>query len=95
MLRWFCSAAALSFALTSIMTKVAFSRPLSPVSQYPKLQNSDVDVPVCYMRTADGRTLDLQRLCGKTSPASNNASNRISRPRFRRGSGSGYALDNV
>lgn len=95
--------AAVSVALNLIMTKVAFSRPISASSQYPEVQNSDVDVPLCYLQTADGRTLDLQKLCGNSptsnspsnsiSPASNSLSNRISVPIFRRGAGNAYAPD--
>lgn len=95
MLRCFCLAAALSVALTPLLTKVAFSRPLSPRSQYPEVQNSRVDLPICYIQTADGRTVDLQRLCGKTSPLSNTLSRGVSRFKFRQGSGSGYASDSL
>jgi hypothetical protein len=33
--------------------------------QYPVVSNSDIDMLVCYMQTADGRTLDLSNLCRK------------------------------
>jgi len=104
MLRWFRLAATLFVALTPTITETAFSTPLPAASQYPEVQNSNFDVPLCYIQIADGRTLDLQKLCGKTSPASNSPSNRISPasnslssrtsvPIFRRGSGNAYASD--
>lgn len=93
MFRYSSVAITLSIVLAPLMTEVAFSRPLSPSSQYPEVQ-SEIDLPICYI-TANGRTLNLQKLCGKVSPINNNLSSRIPKGKFRRGSGSGYASDSV
>ena len=70
MLRYFCGTAALYVVLT-LTTEGAFSLPLS-VSQQPKVLNSEVrnptiDMPLCYLQTADGRIVDLQQLCSSDS----------------------------
>lgn len=83
----------LFIVLAPLTTKVAFSRPLSSSSQYPEVQ-SEIDLPICYI-TADSRTINLQKLCGKVTPIDNNVSSRIPKGKFRRGSGSGYASDSV
>lgn len=108
MLKWFCSAAALSLVMTAIIPKAAFSRPTSSDYQYPEVPKSDVDIPVCYIQTSEGRTLNLQKLCNETSPGTNSSSpgnnsssfgsNSSSQgfpgvPSFRRGSGNSYASD--
>lgn len=41
------------------------SRSIATNYQYPVVSNSDIDMLVCYMQIADGRTLDLSNLCGK------------------------------
>lgn len=92
MLRWLYSVATLSFALTSLGTRVAFSHPLSPSSQSPKLQNAPVDVPFCYMQTIDGRTLDLQKLCSQTFPDNVNRSSSNSGSEFQQDSGQRYRI---
>ena len=46
-------------------TQIAFSFPIN----YPVVQNSDSNTPFCYMKTADGRILDLRNICGFASPA--------------------------
>lgn len=33
------------------------------VIAYPEIPSSEVDRLACYMKTADGRTLDLQQIC--------------------------------
>jgi hypothetical protein len=62
-----------SFPLISIISATsilfivdtAFSNPRLSGSIYPKFPSSDIDQSVCYMQTVDGRTLNLNRLCGK------------------------------
>lgn len=93
MLRCSSVVVTLFIVLTPLISEVAFSRPLSPSSQYPEVQ-SESDLPICYI-TADGRTLNLQKLCGEVSPINNNLSSRIPKEKFRRVSGSGYASDSV
>ena len=94
MLRCSSVVVTLFIVLTPLTTEIAFSRPIFPSSQYPEVQ-SEINLPICYIQTADGRTLNLQKLCGKVSPINNNLSSRIPKGKFRRGSGSGYASDSV
>lgn len=106
MLRLLCLAATLSVVVTPIVTKVAFSRPISASSQYPEVPKfNNVDVPLCYIQTTDGKILNLQKLCGNSptntinkSPSNTfnkSPSSRVPKAKFRRGSGSGYASDSV
>lgn len=89
---------AVSIALNPTTTKIAFSRPISASSQYPEVQNfNNIDVPLCYIQTTDGRTLDLHKLCGISPINTINKSqfSRVPKAKFRRGSGSGYASDRM
>jgi hypothetical protein len=53
---------------------VTFSVSLPISSGYPEAPRGDVNLPVCYMQTQDGRVLNLENICGKkledSSPAS-------------------------
>lgn len=97
MLRLLCLATTLAVVITPIVTKVAFSRPISASSQYPEVPFNNVDVPLCYIQTTDGKILDLQKLCGNspTNTINKSPSSRVPKAKFRRGSGSGYASDSV
>lgn len=55
--KFFCLTAALSTALTAFIAEATLS------SEYSLAPNSNVNTPVCYMQTEDGRTLDLSNLC--------------------------------
>lgn len=55
--------ASLSFALTVFIAEAAFSLPLPQETQPSEVAKSEVDVPICYMQTANGRILSLSRLC--------------------------------
>ncbi len=95
MIKCFLLPTTLSIVLIPFMTEVTFSRPAFPNSQHPKIQNFEVDLPLCYIQTADGRIFNLQKLCNKNSPVPVKASQfrRISKQIFRRGSGNAYASD--
>ncbi len=54
----------ISTLFVALTTQTAFALPLNPV-----VQNSDSNSPFCYMKTTDGRILDLRKLCGFASPA--------------------------
>jgi hypothetical protein len=62
-----------SFPLISIISATsilfivdtAFSNPRPSGSIYPEFPRADIDQPVCYMQTVDGRTLNLNRWCEK------------------------------
>ncbi|HLO51783.1 MAG TPA: FxLYD domain-containing protein [Kamptonema sp.] len=53
----------LSAFLTLLASSIAFSDPL--LADTPAVENPDVDVPLCYMQTPDGRTVNLVNMCGQ------------------------------
>ena len=73
--------AALSAALTPLMAEAAFSRPMPGTVDFPTASNPQVNVPVCFIETTSGTTLDLVSLCGSnadpqnTAPAAGNPAN--------------------
>lgn len=73
------SMVALSAVCTPFMAESAFSQPLN--SEFPRVSNPEVYVPICYIETTNGATLDLRTLCGsnsastRTAPVSNNRNN--------------------
>ena len=73
--------AALSAALTPLMAEAAFSRPMPGTVDFPTASNPQVNVPVCFIETPSGTTLDLVSLCGSnaapqnTAPAAGNRAN--------------------
>lgn len=56
--KFFYLTAALSIVLTPFIAEAALS------DEYSVAQNLNINVPICYMQTEDGRTLDLTNLCG-------------------------------
>lgn len=74
MLRCFYFTAMLSTVLISLLPEIALTSPLLIGNQYPVAPNSNRDIPVCYLKTEDGRILDLGKLCKKTPQDSNNSS---------------------
>ena len=72
--------AALSAALTPLMAEAAFSRPMPGTADFPTASNPQVNVPVCFIETPSGTTLDLASLCGSnaepnTAPVAGNPAN--------------------
>src|SRR4028118_175496 len=73
--------AALSAALTPLMAEAAFSRPMPGTVDFPTASNPQVNVPVCFIETPSGTTLDLASLGGSnadpqnTAPAAGNPAN--------------------
>lgn len=65
MLKSFHLAAVLSAVSILSIAETDFSTSMTAGSKYPVLPNSDTDNLFCYMRTADGRVLDLSNLCRK------------------------------
>ena len=57
----------LTVALMPLMAEAALSPSLSQGTQTLAVTTLDNNQPVCYMRTTDGRTLDLSQLCGQAS----------------------------
>jgi hypothetical protein len=54
-----------TFSALSILfvTETALTLPLTPSSKYPVVLSSDTNKLVCYIQTADGRTLNLDSIC--------------------------------
>ncbi len=80
-------ATVLFLVLNSLMTQEASSRPLDAISQYPEVQNSQAGLPLCYIQTADGRMINLEKLCGSSFPAKTNSSGNTSIPVMNNSSG--------
>jgi hypothetical protein len=59
--------ATLSAVLTPLMAEAAFSLPMPRTADFPVTSNPQVNVPVCYIETTSGTTLDLGSLCGSNS----------------------------
>ncbi|MEG4325905.1 FxLYD domain-containing protein [Microcoleus sp. herbarium5] len=59
-------------ALLSFLISPISARPLLTDATNTLAQNSPVDEPFCYMKTPDGKTVDLGKLCEK-QPASGTA----------------------
>src|SRR6476469_6971284 len=62
----------LTLALSSLLMSPISARPLLTDFTNTLAQNSPVDEPFCYMKTPDGKTVDLGKLCEK-QPASGTA----------------------
>jgi len=63
----------LSLAMTVVIAKATDSRPVPQGMQFPpeniqlpEQAKANTDLPVCYLQTEDGRTLNLSRLCQTT-----------------------------
>jgi hypothetical protein len=64
----------LTSLLISLASSIAFTTPL--LADTPTVENSEIDVPLCYMQTADGRRLNLVNMCGQeTKPSTPQACN--------------------
>jgi hypothetical protein len=77
------------------MTEVTFSRPAFPNAQYPKVQNSEVDLPALLYANSRWENFKSTEVVYETSPVSIKASQarRIPKRIFRRGMGNAYASD--
>jgi hypothetical protein len=65
MLKLFCLTTTIFAVLIPLSSKMALSRPLLSNSQLSVEERSERGKPVCYMQTAEGRTLDLTSTCRK------------------------------
>lgn len=84
MLKYFSWATALSVTLNLLTIKIAFSRPVPTRLLAPQVPQADTEQLSCYMQTADGRILDLRRLCSKTAPNSESTGSTVAASKFRR-----------
>ena len=66
MLRFLPLTAVLSSILIPLLPEASFSLPSMDTS-YPAVSGGNRDMPVCYVQTLDGKTLDLDRLCRNTA----------------------------
>ncbi|MEG4515808.1 MULTISPECIES: FxLYD domain-containing protein [unclassified Microcoleus] len=55
----------LTLALSSLLISPISHRSLLVYSTNTIAQNSEIDEPFCYMKTPDGKTVDLGKLCEK------------------------------
>ncbi len=55
----------LTVALSSLLISPISARPLIAYSTDIMAQNSQIDEPFCYLKTPDGRIVDLGKLCEK------------------------------
>ncbi|MEG4346802.1 FxLYD domain-containing protein [Microcoleus sp. A003_D6] len=65
-----------TLALSTLLMSQISARPLLADATNTIAQNSPVDEPFCYMKTPDGKTVDLGKLCEK-SPNSETSQNCI------------------
>lgn len=63
MLKSFHLTAVLSATWILFIAESTFSRPLTTGDKYPVVPKSDTNKLICYIQTADGRTLNLDSLC--------------------------------
>jgi len=78
MLKVFPLTTALSAILVAFAPNVGWSLPFSIENPYPEVSGAAKDLPVCYVQTQDGKTLDLDRVCRQASnEGSKNSSNLI------------------
>ncbi len=71
--------ATFSAVLAVFIPQIAFSRPLSEISGYPAIPNSQVHSLICYIETQEGQTLNLGRLCGEV-PLVNETTSGVATP---------------
>lgn len=55
----------LTVVLSILLMSPTSARPLIPYSTHTIAQNSEIDEPFCYMKTPEGKTVDLGKLCEK------------------------------
>jgi len=59
----------LTAALIPLLAEISVSHPVAAQTTNSLVDNTEMGVPLCYMQTADGRLLRLDRLCKKKSLA--------------------------
>ncbi len=55
--------------LSILLTPLIFPNSLLANTANPLAQNLEIDEPFCYMRTTDGKTVDLGKLCENKTPS--------------------------
>lgn len=79
MLKFRTLKATFSAVLAVFIPQIAFSRPLSEISGYPAIPDSQVHSLICYIETQEGQTLNLGRLCGE-APIVNETTSGVATP---------------
>ncbi|WP_377477881.1 MAG: FxLYD domain-containing protein [Microcoleus anatoxicus] len=59
----------LTVALSILLTSLISDKSLLANTANLLAQNSEIDEPFCYMRTTDGKTVDLGKLCENKTPS--------------------------
>jgi hypothetical protein len=59
----------LTVALSILLTSLISAKSLLANTANPLAQDSEIDEPFCYMRTTDGKTVDLGKLCENKTPS--------------------------
>jgi hypothetical protein len=87
-----CLALTPSLALTASLasTSIAQARSLGP---FPETNRQRAQTSVCFVNTADGRSFDLTKLCGRSTPAESQG-NRASRASQSTGNDNGSRASN-
>lgn len=63
----------LSIALTAISVDTAFSNTEPQKPEPVEVVKAEVEVPLCYLQTPDGKTWDLHSLCEQTPKETNSS----------------------
>lgn len=66
----------LSVALTIISANTAFSNTQAQKPKNTEVVKAELETPLCYLQTPDGKTWNLDRLCEQT-PKDANSSQRV------------------
>ncbi len=66
----------LSVALTALSVDTAFSNTEPQKSEPAEVVKAEVEVPLCYLQTPDGKTWNLNSLCEQT-PKENNSTQTV------------------
>ncbi len=69
-----------TLALTALFTLISLNAN-SVFAQTSVTPNPNINEPVCYLQTPDGRTLDLSQICGQKDPK-NTGENPTKTPTF-------------
>lgn len=59
----------LTVALSILLTPLISPKSLLANTANPLAQNLEIDEPFCYMKTTDGKTVDLGKLCENKTPS--------------------------
>ncbi|PSB32132.1 hypothetical protein [Chlorogloea sp. CCALA 695] len=67
----------LSVALSLVVVDTAFSNPPSQQPEPAALVQAEVETPLCYLQTPDGKTWDLNGLCEQAPQEANSSKSNV------------------